>query len=82
MSDHQPTPEELRDMQDRINAMHMRHAAAMLSLSAAMVEATVSMRSFFRAAQQVASAAFDELQRHPDMLELEVSTASWYPDTP
>ena len=45
---------------------------------AALKEATVSIRKFAQTLEAAQAAEFDELQQHSDMLELDVSTASWY----
>jgi hypothetical protein len=79
MANRELTPDERADLITRMSIARMTLAQAKLTLGIAYGEATIAMRGFVRTVRAVEAAQFDELREHPDVLELDVATASWYP---
>lgn len=71
--------DEQADLITRMSIARMTLAKAKLTLGIACGEATIAMRGFVRKVRAAEAAQFDELREHPDVLELDVAAAAWYP---
>lgn len=73
------TSDERADLLTRVSIAQMKIARASLTLGIACGEAAIAMRGLVRTVRAVESSQFAELRDHPDVLELDVATAAWYP---